>query len=209
MPWVARASCWPLPQQLLPVSAAGGGRRRCTLAMFSGRIILNFGISERLRAFRYPIFTGGVVEENSICSAAFCESAALQEKFLPAFSRLTRHVTIFPLRPLCVKMRLERSAERDKRKNKNNRTAIYAQSAAEGILNRFVCPKGCLRRNSRRPFPLLHPAICAIVTTFREKVSPSRWRNAKGGRDGKELLYRIIFYRKYGKNSCKLTTKGV
>ena len=81
------------------------------------------------------------MEKNSICSAAFCESAALQEKFLPAFSRLTRHVTIFPLRPLCVKMRLERSAERDKRKNKNNRTAIYAQSTAEGILNRFVCPK--------------------------------------------------------------------
>ena len=25
----ALASCWPLPQQLLPVSAAGGGRRRC------------------------------------------------------------------------------------------------------------------------------------------------------------------------------------
>ena len=141
MPWVARASCWPLPQQLLPVSAAGGGRRRCTLAMFSGRIILNFGISERLRAFRYPIFTGGVVEENSICSAAFCESAALQEKFLPAFSRLTRHVTIFPLRPLCVKMRLERSAERDKRKNKNNPSSDYAQSNAEGILNRFVCPQ--------------------------------------------------------------------
>ena len=114
---------------------------RCALAMFSGRIILNFGISERLRAFRYPIFTGGVVEKNSICSAAFCESAALQEKFLPAFSRPTRHVTIFPLRPLCVKMRLERSAERDKRKNKNNSSADDAQSTAEGILNRFVCPK--------------------------------------------------------------------
>ena len=24
------ASCWPRPQQLLPVSAAGGGRRRCS-----------------------------------------------------------------------------------------------------------------------------------------------------------------------------------
>jgi len=24
------ASCWPLPQQLLPVSATGGGRRRCS-----------------------------------------------------------------------------------------------------------------------------------------------------------------------------------
>ena len=46
-----------------------------------------------------------------------------------------------PLRPLCVKMRLEHSAECDKRKNKNNRTAIYAQSTAEGILNRFVCLK--------------------------------------------------------------------
>ena len=109
--------------------------------MFSGRIILNFGISERLRAFRYPIFTGGVVEKNSICSAAFCESAALQEKLLPAFSRPTRHVTIFPLRPLCVKMRLERSAERDKRKNKNNPSSDDAQSNAEGILNRFVCPQ--------------------------------------------------------------------
>ena len=29
VPWAALASCWPLPQQLLPVSAAGGGRRRC------------------------------------------------------------------------------------------------------------------------------------------------------------------------------------
>ena len=64
VPWAALASCWPLPQQLLPVSAAGGGRRRCTLAIFSGKIILNFGIAERLRAFRYPIFTERGVEEN-------------------------------------------------------------------------------------------------------------------------------------------------
>ena len=33
------ASCWPLPQQRLPVSATGGGRRCCTLAMFSGKSI--------------------------------------------------------------------------------------------------------------------------------------------------------------------------
>lgn len=30
--------------------------RRVALGILSGRIILNFGISERLRAFRYPIF---------------------------------------------------------------------------------------------------------------------------------------------------------
>ena len=50
----------------------------CALAIFSGKIILNFGFQESLRTFLKPIFTGGVVEGNSICSAAFCESAALR-----------------------------------------------------------------------------------------------------------------------------------
>ena len=49
------------------------------LGMFSGKIILYFGVQKRLRAFLYPIFTGGVVAENGSCSAAFCESVALQE----------------------------------------------------------------------------------------------------------------------------------
>ena len=35
-----------------------------------------------------------------------------------------------------VKMRLERSAERDKREIQNNLSAEYAQSNAEGISNR-------------------------------------------------------------------------
>ena len=50
----------------------------CALAMFSGKIILNFGVQKRLRAFLNPIFTDGVVTENGICSAAFCESMALR-----------------------------------------------------------------------------------------------------------------------------------
>ena len=37
---------------------------------FQRKIILNFGISERLRAFRYPIFTEGVVEENCLSTVA-------------------------------------------------------------------------------------------------------------------------------------------
>ena len=49
--------------------------------MFSGKIIFNFGIAERLRTLRYSIFTGGVVEGSGRCSAAFCESAALRESF--------------------------------------------------------------------------------------------------------------------------------
>ena len=50
----------------------------CALAIFSGKIILNRAMPERLRTLRHCIFTGGVVEGNSICSAAFYESAALR-----------------------------------------------------------------------------------------------------------------------------------
>ena len=89
VPWAALASCWPLPQQLLPVSATGGGRRRCTLHIFSGKNIFNRAMPERLRTLRHCIFTGGVVEENGICSAAFCESAALRERLYLVFTTLS------------------------------------------------------------------------------------------------------------------------
>ena len=61
---------------------------RVALRIISGKIILNFGFQESLRTFLKPIFTGGVVEGNCICSAAFCESAALRESFLQAFNGL-------------------------------------------------------------------------------------------------------------------------
>lgn len=53
-------------------------RSAFALRINSGRIILNFGFQESLRTFLKPIFTGGVVEENGSCSAAFYESAALR-----------------------------------------------------------------------------------------------------------------------------------
>ncbi len=48
--------------------------------MFSGKIILYFAILENLRIFQNCLFTGGVVEKNGICNAAFYESAALRGK---------------------------------------------------------------------------------------------------------------------------------
>ena len=54
-------------------------RSAFALRIFSGKIIFNRAMPERLRTLRHCIFTGGVVEENGICSAAFCESAALRE----------------------------------------------------------------------------------------------------------------------------------
>ena len=58
-------------------------RSAFALRIVSGRTILNFGVQKRLRAFLSPIFTDGVVTENGICSAAFCESAALRAYPLP------------------------------------------------------------------------------------------------------------------------------
>ena len=62
----------------------------CALAMFSGKNIYNFAILENLRIFQNCLFTGGVVEENGICSAAFCESAALRESACSPLGELSR-----------------------------------------------------------------------------------------------------------------------
>ena len=50
---------------------------RVALRIISGKNIFNFGFQESLRTFLKPFFTGEDVEENGICSAAFCESVAL------------------------------------------------------------------------------------------------------------------------------------
>ena len=65
VPWAALASCWPLPQQLLPVSATGGGRRRCWPC--SAERVFLFVVPKRLRAFRNYFFTGWGVAWNGIC----------------------------------------------------------------------------------------------------------------------------------------------
>jgi hypothetical protein len=57
-------------------------RAAFALRIISGKIILNF--EKRLRAFLNLIFTDGVVKENGICSAAFCESAAQTKKREPS-----------------------------------------------------------------------------------------------------------------------------
>ena len=65
-------------------------RSAFALRIISGRTILNFGVQKRLRAFLNPIFTDGVVTENGICSAAFCESAALRASACSPLGELSR-----------------------------------------------------------------------------------------------------------------------
>ncbi len=62
----------------------------CALAIFSGKNIFNFGFQESLRTFLKPFFTGGVVAANGICSAAFCESAALRVSARSPLGELSR-----------------------------------------------------------------------------------------------------------------------
>ena len=57
---------------------------RDALRIISGKNIL-FVNRENLRIFPIYFFTGGVVAANSICSAAFCESAALRVVSSPFF----------------------------------------------------------------------------------------------------------------------------
>ena len=45
--------------------------RRAALRIFSGKIIYNRAMPGGLRTARHCVFTGGVVEENSICRADF------------------------------------------------------------------------------------------------------------------------------------------
>ena len=51
-----------------------------------------------------------------------------------------------------VKMRLERPAGRDKRQSKNNYSSEYAQSKAEGILNRLFPHRAWARVSGLMPF---------------------------------------------------------
>ena len=51
-------------------------RAAFALRIFSGKIILNRAKPERLRTLRYPIFTGGVVEENGMGRVCFLREAA-------------------------------------------------------------------------------------------------------------------------------------
>ena len=69
-------------------------RSAFALRIFSGKIIFNRAMPERLRTLRHCIFTGGVVKENGICSAAFCESAALRLASSPS-QALTRQIPPF------------------------------------------------------------------------------------------------------------------
>ena len=59
-------------------------RAAFALRMISGKNIYNFAILENLRIFQNCLFTGGVVTESSICSAAAGNEPSQGELFASA-----------------------------------------------------------------------------------------------------------------------------
>ena len=51
----------------------------CALGIVRGKFIFNFGIAERLRTLRYPIFTGRGGTENGSSSACFLRKGGAVE----------------------------------------------------------------------------------------------------------------------------------
>ena len=84
------SGCTRSVQQLFSCRGRILNALRFALRIFSGKIIFNRAMPERLRTLRHCIFTGGVVKENGICSAAFCESAALRASACSPSGELSR-----------------------------------------------------------------------------------------------------------------------
>ena len=61
----------------------------CALGMISEKYIFNFGIAERLRTLRYPIFTGGNVTKNGRSSACFLRKCGAAGNFKSLISKET------------------------------------------------------------------------------------------------------------------------
>ena len=136
VPWAALASCRPLPQQLLPVSATGGGRRRCTF--FS---LLRF-VSPSAAAAAAPRRGAGAPSPSpSVTPCPFLSLCDIFPRPGEVFQRERQEA--FPPRSWLslreswreAPERVRSPAGRDRRKIKIIFPLNIAQSEAEGILN--------------------------------------------------------------------------
>ena len=194
VPWAALASCRPLPQQLLPVSAAGRGRRRCKLGA--------------ARPFQTPKLLGSIQKiqvaplKDFLCCADLKSLARRNVMATACFHADvnapagSQHQQMpFAVTTLPVKKQLRNGRSRFGVANKNTISAIYAQSEAESIPNRLSRfnalsqnPPARLRRSGGAPVsapasrripggtvPETAPAPAAVRCRSPSKSRTSRW----------------------------------
>ena len=156
VPWAALASCRPLPQQLLPVSAAGGGRRRCKQGAarpfqpqrgWLHTKKLAASLNDFFSFLRFEVAARRNVRATACFHADANAPAGSQHQQMP-----------FAVTTLPVKKQLRNGRSRFGVANKNTISAIYAQSEAESIPNclpRFNAPSqnppARLRRSGGAP----------------------------------------------------------
>ena len=146
--------------------------------------------------------------ENGICSATFCESAALRRGLvgyfswlalsvkacrlyqIPPFVAYTASVPLFVTcgdispRPGRICPGRGKSFLKVGALGSPRKLHLFAKASPFG---RGGCERSEQTERARLlplydvPFSLSTPAICAIATTFREKVSSPRWRKPKAG----------------------------
>ena len=93
VPWAARASFWPLPQQLLPVSATGGGRRCCALGIFSGKLFFISRLSRSAERSKRYFHGWGRNGKRPLQTLASSPSQALPRQLSQRESQAVKRIT--------------------------------------------------------------------------------------------------------------------
>ena len=73
----------------------------CALGIIRGKFIFIFGIAERLRTLRYPIFTGGVVTGNGSSGACFLRKRGATGTAKAPIHEKDREHTLFFTQKIC------------------------------------------------------------------------------------------------------------
>ena len=130
------------------------------LGIVSRNSILDFGVAERLRAFRYSFFTGGVVMENGRCSAASYGSATLRT--FPTIAARNKKAIVFA----SLHQRWLRIGAADEARTRYlhlGKVALYQMSY--GRILHVACRGFCSRRRW-----LLYRTAAPLSTTNFQKL---------------------------------------
>ena len=166
------------------------------LGIVSRNSILDFGVAERLRAFRYSFFTGGVVMENGRCSAASYGSATLRT--FPTIAARNKKAIVFA----SLHQRWLRIGAADEARTRYlhlGKVALYQMSYGRIFGAFFPAPSRAILANFGAPAKACEARFCGekekVLHDFRCGASDRNRTNDTG--IFSPLLYRLSYRGKY------------
>ncbi len=148
------------------------------LGIVSRNSILDFGVAERLRAFRYSFFTGGVVMENGRCSAASYGSATLRT--FPTIAARNKKAIVFA----SLHQRWLRIGAADEARTRYlhlGKVALYQMSYGRILETLLGLLTGASDRNRTNDTGIFSPLLYRL--SYRGKYDPDRARTDDPQRD--------------------------